>query len=205
VAADATEPAGQIANAASTAGVQLIKPHPIIAKWLSDHGRGRREAAASRDPWRIRMGPAPLSDIDRRRHRILDQLFHALEGKGAKISEAEKGLIRVTIDDENIDFQIREKNRQVRVSQRAERARLAKQEERRRQRLGELARDWQTANLIRDFIAAIKSKPFEADRNVGGTSLAEWLAWAEASAAALDLTRDGPEGLFSIIASAKID
>ena len=92
-----------------------IKPHPLIAKWIADRERRRREATASRDPWRIRMAPA-LSDIDRRRHAILDALFQSLEGKGAKISEAEKGLLRVTIDGENIDFQIREKNRQVRVS-----------------------------------------------------------------------------------------
>jgi hypothetical protein len=61
------------------------------------------------------MAPAPLSDIERRRHKILDGLFRALEGKGAKISEAEKGLLCVTINGEKIDFQIREKNRQVKV------------------------------------------------------------------------------------------
>ena len=91
------------------------KPHPLVAKWIADRERRRREATASRDPWRIKMAPA-LSDIDRRRHAILGTLFRSLEGKGAKISEAERGLLRVTIDGENIDFQIREKNRRVRVS-----------------------------------------------------------------------------------------
>jgi hypothetical protein len=229
------------------------------------------------------MAPAPLTDVDRRRHGILNKLFHALEGKGAKISEAEKGLLRVTIDDEKIDFQVREKNRQVRSSpengqnsyrsqeligtgklvfairtylrgphneewtetdssplesqlpkmverffegakilkawhveqeqererwrqeaaRREERVRLAKQEENRRQRLGELAHNWRTANLIRDFIAEIKSKPFDAEKNVDGKTLAQWLVWAEATVATLDLTRHGPESLFSIIGSVK--
>ena len=262
-----------------------IKPHPIIAKWIADRERRRREATASRDPWRIKMAPAPLSDIDRRRHTLLDALFRSLEDKGAKISEAEKGLLRVTIDGEKIDFQIREKNRQVKVSpedrrnsylsqelvgtgklvfairtylrgphneewretsnsalesqlpkivdrlfegarilkawhveqeqeqerwrqeaaRRAERERLAKQEQRRREKLGELARNWLTASRIRDFLAAIKSKSFPSEKEVHGKSLAEWMAWAEAAADALDATQDGAEGLFSIIGGVKVE
>jgi hypothetical protein len=57
------------------------KPHPLVAKWIADRERRRREATASRDPWRIKMAPA-LSDIDRRRHAILGTLFRSLEGKG---------------------------------------------------------------------------------------------------------------------------
>lgn len=92
----------------------LTKPHPIIAKWLAERERRRREAASSRDDWMRRSAPAPLTEIDHRRHRILDALFRALEARGAKISEGEKGLLRVTISGEHIDFQLREKNRQVR-------------------------------------------------------------------------------------------
>lgn len=94
---------------------RLVSPHALIAKWITERERQRKEALASRDEWRIRTAPAPLSDLDRRRHRILDSLFRTLEAKGAKISEAEKGLLRVTIDGERIDFQVREKNKQVRI------------------------------------------------------------------------------------------
>jgi hypothetical protein len=226
-----------------------------------------------------------LSDIDRRRHAILDALFQALESKGAKISEAEKGQLRVTIDKEKIDFQIREKNRQVKVSQedrrnsylsqelvgtgklvfairtylrgphneewretnsnplesqlpkivdrlfegarilkawrveqeqererwrqeaaqRAERERLVKQEQKRREKLGELARNWFAASQIRDFLAAIKSKSFPSEKDVYGKSLADWMAWAEAAADALDATQDGADGLFSIIGNVKVE
>ena len=36
------------------------KPHPLIAKWIADRERRRREATASRDPWRIKMAPAAV-------------------------------------------------------------------------------------------------------------------------------------------------
>jgi hypothetical protein len=262
-----------------------IKPHPMIAKWIADREHRRREATASREPWRIKTAPAPLSDIDRRRHALLDALFQALEDKGAKISEAEKGLLRVTIDGEKIDFQIREKNRQVKVSpedrrnsylsqelvgtgklvfairtylrgphneewretdsnplesqlpkivdrlfegarilkawhveqeqererwrqeaaRRAERERLARLEQKRREKLGEIAHNWLRASQIRDVLVAIKSKSFPTEKDVCGKSLAEWMAWAEAAADALDATRDGAEGLFSIIGNVKVE
>lgn len=93
---------------------RLVKPHPIIVKWIADRERRRREALASRNEWQIRTAP-PLSDIDHRKHKILDALFQSLEAKGAKISETEKGLLRATIDGEKIEFQLREKNKQVRI------------------------------------------------------------------------------------------
>jgi hypothetical protein len=272
-------------NAAIVVKERLTKPHPIIASWIADRERRRREAAASRDQWRIRNAPPPFSEIDHRRHAILDALFLALEGKGAKIAEAEKGLLSVTIDGEKIEFQVREKSRQVRISaqdnrssylsqelvgtgklvfairtylrgphneewretdtkplesqlprivdrllegaqilkawqheleqererwrqeaaRRAERERLAKQEQKRRERLGELARNWLSAGQIREFLAVIKSKPFANETGIEGKSLTEWMAWAEAAADALDATRDGAEGLFSIIAAVKIE
>ncbi|MCW2086245.1 UNVERIFIED_ORG: hypothetical protein M2193_008420 [Bradyrhizobium japonicum] len=226
-----------------------------------------------------------MSEIDRRRHAILDALFRTLEGKGAKIAEAEKGLLSVTIEGEKIEFQVREKSRQVKISskderssylsqelvgtgklvfairtylrgphneewretdnkplesqlprivdrlfegaqilkawhaereqererwrqdaaRRAERERLAKQEQKRRERLGELARDWRTAGEMRELLAVVKSKPFPSEAGIDGKSLADWMTWAEATADALDVTRDGAEGLFSVIASVKVE
>lgn len=268
-------------DAASLVKERLVKPHPIIAKWITERERRRREALASRDEWRIRTAPPPLSDIDRRRHRILDALFQSLEAKGAKIFETEKGFLCTTIDGEKIEFQIREKNKQVRVSptdrrssylsqelvgtgklvfairtylrgrhneewqesdrkplesqlpdiidrlfegarilkawhielaqeqeerrqeaaRRAERERLAQQEQDRRQKLGELARDWRTASQIRDFVAVLKSKPFDEQKEINGKTLAEWMLWAEVAANALDAAQEGPERLFEIIGS----
>jgi hypothetical protein len=127
--------------------------------------------------------------LEKQLPKIVERLF-----EGAKILKAW-----------HIELEQERERRLQEANRRAERARLARQEENRRQMLGELAHDWQTANLIHSLIAAIKLKPFDAEKNVDGVSLAEWLAWAEATAATLDLTRDGPERFFSIIGSVKGD
>ncbi|MGY4505787.1 hypothetical protein ACVWYH_009744 [Bradyrhizobium sp. GM24.11] len=122
---DSAEPATSVAIVVKE---RLTKPHPIIASWVADRERRRREASASRDPWQIRNAPAPLSEIDHRRHAILDALFRALEGKGAKIAEAEKGPLSVTIEGEKIEFQVREKGRQSKISPQDERSSYLSQE-----------------------------------------------------------------------------
>jgi len=281
------KPAEQIAVAMVTPLMvkeRPTKPHPIIAKWVADHEKRRREAAASHDAWRIKTAPPPFSDIDHRRHRIIDALLRDLEAKGAKVSEAASGQLCVAIDGEKIEFQIREKKRQVKILpedsrssyfardlvgtgklvfairtylrgphdeewretdrnplenqlpkivdrlfegarilkawqieleeeqerrrqeavQQAERERLAKQEQSRRQKLSELARDWHTAGQIRNFLAELKSKAFDVDKDVHGKSVAEWMAWSEAIADRLDTTGDGAEGVFAIISNVKI-
>lgn len=94
---------------------RLTKPHSLIFKWLQDHEDRTRKAAQSRDPWQMRLAPAPWTTLDRRRHRILDAIFKAVEAGGGEITEGPKGLIRATISGEKIDFQVREKSRQVKI------------------------------------------------------------------------------------------
>lgn len=109
--------ADQIASAAGEAAQPVKrsqKMHALVMGWMAAHERRRREALASGSQWRINSNP-PLTGVHRRRYDILSSLFNALEARGAKVSEGEKGLARVIIDDEKIDFQVREKNRQVRI------------------------------------------------------------------------------------------
>jgi hypothetical protein len=94
---------------------RLTKPHSLISKWLLDHEDRTRKAAQSRDPWQMRLAPVPRTALDRRRHRILDAIFKAVEAGGGEITEGPKGLIRATISGEKIDFQVREKSRQVKI------------------------------------------------------------------------------------------
>lgn len=72
----------------SASGLQvperLTRPHAIIAGWIADHEEKRRQARQERDPWMRGFAPAPFTDADRRRHRLLDALFKALERQGAK-------------------------------------------------------------------------------------------------------------------------
>lgn len=94
---------------------RLTKPHRIIADWLHEREERIKKAAKSRDPWERRFKPSPWTELDRRRHRILDALFKAIEARGGTVALAEKGLLRATIDSQKIDFQVREKARQVKL------------------------------------------------------------------------------------------
>lgn len=104
-------------NAANSVNVpeRILKPHPIIAKWLADHDRRKREARQERDPWRKSMiDPGAMSEADHRRHRIMDTLFKTLEGLGGNAKENERHELSIIVQGEEIEFQLRQKMKQVR-------------------------------------------------------------------------------------------
>ncbi len=265
---------------------RLARPHAIIAKWLADHERRAKEARAERDSWRRNlMMPTPFTDIDRRRHRILDALLKSLEREGIGLSDEGRWQLTATRGGDAIEFQLRERFKQVRRlptadekrwnSSRAfvqelqptgtlmfeiktylpsgltrmwreteekpleealasilqtmlaafpllERRRLEREEESRRyqlaeqrrreaeqerkredgrwRRLLEFAGDWRDATLARDFVAAIKEQQFEGTQLIGGRSVTDWLAWAEAQAFERDPMNEGAEPIFESIA-----
>lgn len=94
---------------------KLTRPHWLVAEWIEDREKRRREALRSGEEWRIRNAPPSWSELDMRRHRLLDAIFKAVEERGGSISKGDKGLARATIEGEKIDFLIREKSRQVKV------------------------------------------------------------------------------------------
>ncbi|MES2443931.1 MAG: hypothetical protein V4574_13970 [Pseudomonadota bacterium] len=94
---------------------RLAQPHAIIAKWLADHERRTKEARAERDSWRRGlMMPTPFTDVDRRRHRILDALLKSLEREGIRLSDEGRWQLTATRGDDAIEFQLRERFKQVR-------------------------------------------------------------------------------------------
>lgn len=94
---------------------RLLRPHPIIARSLAEHDRRKQEARQERDPWRKKLiDPGDLKEADRRRHRILDTLFKALEKQGGKAKEGGRRDLFMEIQGESIEFQLREKQKQVR-------------------------------------------------------------------------------------------
>jgi hypothetical protein len=94
---------------------RLTRSHPIIATWLAEHDRRRKEARAERDPWRRKLlNVQDLSEADRRRHRILDGLFKAVERQGAKVRQEERHQLFVEMDGEKVEIQLREKLKQSR-------------------------------------------------------------------------------------------
>ncbi|MDX8518720.1 hypothetical protein [Mesorhizobium dulcispinae] len=90
---------------------RLLKPHPIIAGWLEKRERHRRDR---RDPYG--REPPAWTELDRRRHRLLDATFKALEARGGSVSDSGNGNQCVAIDGEKIEFQIREKMRHSKVA-----------------------------------------------------------------------------------------
>jgi hypothetical protein len=94
---------------------RLAQPHAIIAKWLADHERRTREARAERDSWRRGLiMPTPFTDVDRRRHRVLDALLKSLERDGISLSDEGRWQLTATRGGDAIEFQLRERLKQVR-------------------------------------------------------------------------------------------
>ena len=85
---------------------RLTRPHPLIAGWLRDLRERQQRARMEHETWRRSLHPAPRwTSTDRRRHRALQALFHALEGRGASIREDDRGRLSATIGGEAIAFE----------------------------------------------------------------------------------------------------
>jgi hypothetical protein len=92
---------------------RLGRPHPIIAQWLDERERQKREAR--NDPWRRqRLSELNFSEMDHRRHRILSTLFKTLEQHGFKVKLGDRHEVYFEIERERVDFKLREKQRRVR-------------------------------------------------------------------------------------------
>lgn len=94
---------------------RLSDPHPIIAGWLAN----RREAIARGrlvyDIWPNRpVRAAPFTPIERRRLRILDALFKALEAEKIVIAETDRHGPVARCGQDEIAFQLRPRLKEVR-------------------------------------------------------------------------------------------
>lgn len=94
---------------------RLLRPHTVIAAWLDEHEEKKRKACSERDPWRRDLyRPSEFTETDRRKHRILDALFKAIERQGGKVTQGERGVLVAEVLGEKVEFQVREKQRQQR-------------------------------------------------------------------------------------------
>lgn len=90
----------------------LRRAHPIIAEWVAEHARGI--ALAKRDRFASAFGPKPFTELEHRRHRILDTLFKELEKRGFKIKTERYHGTWLEIGGERVDFTLYEHIRQER-------------------------------------------------------------------------------------------
>ncbi|MEI3853666.1 MULTISPECIES: hypothetical protein [unclassified Ensifer] len=94
---------------------RLLRPHAVIASWLAEHEEKKRRARSERDPWmRDLYRPSEFTETDRRKHRILDALFKAIERQGGKVKQGERGVLFAEVLGEKVEFQVREKQKQER-------------------------------------------------------------------------------------------
>lgn len=94
---------------------RLLRPHAVIASWLAEHEEKKRRARNEHDPWRRDLyRPSEFTETDRRKHRILDALFKAIERQGGKVAQGEKGILLAEVSGEKVEFQVREKQKQER-------------------------------------------------------------------------------------------
>lgn len=101
--------------ASMTVPQRLAKPHAIIARWLEDHEDKKRRARQERNPsLRGIWMPAEWTECDRRRHRILDALFKAIERQGGEVRQGERFELFAKVQGERVEFAIREKQKQTR-------------------------------------------------------------------------------------------
>jgi hypothetical protein len=94
---------------------RLSDPHPIIAGWLAN----RREAIARGrlvyDIWPDRpVRAAPFTPIERRRLRILDTLFKAVEAEKIVVAETDRHGPVARCGQDEIAFQLRPRLKEVR-------------------------------------------------------------------------------------------
>jgi len=60
------------------------------------------------------MDPGELSDSSKRRYRVLDALFKAIERQGGRAIQGEHQALIIEVAAQRIEFQLREKQKQVR-------------------------------------------------------------------------------------------
>ena len=89
----------------------LSSPHRIIAGWLQDDRRERRES------WlRSLHKPIDGTDLDKRRLRILSALFKALEARGYQLTVGQyrRREVQVASGEDKLEVQLEERIQQVR-------------------------------------------------------------------------------------------
>ena len=112
---DARQQAGSV-----TVPARLVHPHPVVAMWLGDRERQRELARFEPNPTLRRLRAPEWTDIERRRHRILDALFKAAEKKGIRVKQEERKGVWFETSGEPLEFRLKEKQKQVRIPKSAE-------------------------------------------------------------------------------------
>lgn len=87
---------------------KLVRPHPLVAEWIAQREREVKAKDMIYDRRLKRLvTPAPLSAADRRRLRVANALFKAVEARGVAVSKGERFSLQMSRGNERIEFQLR--------------------------------------------------------------------------------------------------
>jgi hypothetical protein len=87
----------------------LRRPHAVVATWIADHARRVAESKRNESTWAFRV--EALTDLEHRRHRILDTMFKAAEQMGFKVRSGQYQEVWLEIGKDRVDFSLQERIR----------------------------------------------------------------------------------------------
>lgn len=94
---------------------KLVKPHSLVAGWISARRLARQQARENRSEWAFHVDPGPFTENERRRHRIMSALFKAIEREGGLIEESAKGQLFICEERDRLEISLRERMTRVRI------------------------------------------------------------------------------------------
>lgn len=87
---------------------RLVRPHPLVAEWIATHEQAVRKKELIYDHRLKRLVmPAPPTVADRRRFRVADAIFKAVEKRGVALRKGDRRELLMAFDGEQIAFQLR--------------------------------------------------------------------------------------------------
>jgi hypothetical protein len=105
-----TVPCAPDSSAASTLRVpeRLVRPHPLITEWIATREQQARKKEQVYDPRLKRLVmPTPLTAADRRRFRVADAIFKAVEKQGVQVRKGERRELLMVRGGEQFTFHLR--------------------------------------------------------------------------------------------------
>lgn len=87
---------------------RLVRPHPLIAEWIATREQQVRKKEQVYDPRLKRLVmPTPLTAADRRRFRVADAIFKAVEKQGVQVRKGDRRELLMVRSGEQVTFQLR--------------------------------------------------------------------------------------------------
>lgn len=118
-AAEVTEALSAVPSPEISVSMSLTKPHLVIQRWLDEREADIREDKrfASRHPtpgWSPMY--KPFTELEQRRHRILDTVFKAIEKGGYQVKLGDRSFNwEASFDGITVEFDVKEREKMIKI------------------------------------------------------------------------------------------